>query len=46
MRYANQWCAVCKEAYNGVNGRYCRKLGRYVEYDREPKCQEDYDKAY
>lgn len=34
----NKYCAACAKAYNGINGRYCNLLHRYVEYDKEPAC--------
>lgn len=34
----NTVCATCNNAYNGINGRYCRLLNHYVEYDKAPKC--------
>ena len=34
MTDTNEMCAVCAEAHNSLNGRFCRKLGRYVEYER------------
>lgn len=35
---ANPHCANCGAAHNGINGRYCPVLRRYVEHDKEPKC--------
>lgn len=35
----NLTCAACKLAHNGINGRYCNLLGRYVEYDTQPPCK-------
>lgn len=35
---ANSLCATCPAAHNGINGRYCHRLSRYVEHDKEPKC--------
>ncbi len=34
----NLVCRHCPEAHDGLNGRYCNVLRRYVEYDRLPKC--------
>lgn len=34
-------CQHCTEALNAINGRYCKRLGRYVEHDREPPCLPD-----
>lgn len=40
--YCNPICKACKEAWETINGRYCGKLKRKVEYtiDRKPPCQE------
>lgn len=35
----NPTCARCKHAYNGINGRICNKLGKTVEYAKEPLCK-------
>lgn len=34
----NQYCADCPRAHNGLNGRYCEQLERYVEFDKWPAC--------
>ena len=31
-------CEECILAYNGLNGRYCSKLQKYVTYYEEPPC--------
>ncbi len=38
--HTNSQCAACANAHNGINGRYCRKLGRYVEHSGAPRCSE------
>jgi hypothetical protein len=46
--HCNTTCAICVTAHNGINGRYCDILGRYVEYDKEPPCrttQQQYESA-
>ena len=35
----NPTCATCPKARNQLNGRYCRQLKRYVEYEKQPLCQ-------
>lgn len=35
----NDECAVCINAFDGINGRYCHKLHRYVEHAATPPCQ-------
>lgn len=35
----NDECQVCINAFNGINGRFCCKLHRYVEYAVVPPCQ-------
>lgn len=37
----NEACLVCTEAHNGTNGRYCGKVGRYVEYYQSKPCLEE-----
>ena len=37
--HTNPECAVCKEAFNGLNGRYCNRLKKYVEYAAQPLCK-------
>lgn len=32
------FCADCRHALNALNGRYCTKLQRYVEYATAPQC--------
>lgn len=29
---------MCSNAYNGINGRMCNELRRYVEHIKEPLC--------
>lgn len=41
--HTNGRCAVCSEAYNAINGRYCRPLGRYVEHHAVPQCGREND---
>lgn len=36
----NPTCQKCKKAHNGINGRYCDELHRYVEYDKFPPCND------
>lgn len=36
----NTTCAVCDRAHNGLNGRYCDVLKRYVEYEKSPICKQ------
>lgn len=31
-------CRRCTNAHNGVNGRYCKPLRRYVEHSPRPLC--------
>lgn len=31
-------CALCEQAYKGINGRYCNVLKKYVEYAATPQC--------
>ena len=31
-------CHRCPLAHNGINGRYCEALKRYVEHDKVPPC--------
>lgn len=31
-------CLACGDGANLLNGRYCRKAGRYVEHDAAPPC--------
>lgn len=35
----NPTCAQCKYAHTGINGRICDKLGKTVEYAKEPLCK-------
>lgn len=37
---SNPYCTTCLNAHNGLNGRFCNVLGKYVEYDKTPKCEE------
>lgn len=34
----NPTCQKCKEAYERITGRYCKRLDRSVEYAKEPPC--------
>ncbi len=34
----NARCALCAEAHESLNGRYCRRLRRYVEHREAPLC--------
>lgn len=36
--HTNPICAVCPTAFNGLNGRYCSRLQRYVEHTTIPVC--------
>lgn len=36
----NPECQACEKGMNCINGRYCRKLGRYVDYAPMPPCKE------
>lgn len=40
MNYCNPYCAVCHLGINTVNGRYCTRLNKNVEYAEEPPCNE------
>lgn len=31
-------CSECPNAHNGLNGRFCNKVGVYVEYNTTPIC--------
>lgn len=33
-------CLECGAAWNTINGRWCGRLGRYVEYTNEPACKD------
>lgn len=35
---SNEICNACAGSYLGVNGRFCKELGHYVEYATEPPC--------
>lgn len=32
-------CAVCVNAYDSLNGRFCHNLNRYVTHETEPPCE-------
>lgn len=32
-------CDKCEQAHNGLNGRYCNKLKRYVEHSKTKQCE-------
>ncbi len=34
----NQYCSSCQRSHNGLNGRYCNYVKRYVEYAKTPPC--------
>ncbi len=34
----NLICDNCTAAHNSINGRYCERLARYVEYFNQPIC--------
>lgn len=36
---SNEQCANCPQSHLAVNGRYCKKLKRYVEYAVTPLCE-------
>nr|DAI13826.1 MAG TPA: hypothetical protein [Caudoviricetes sp.] len=38
LQTMNSFCADCRHALNALNGRYCTKLHRYVEYSTAPQC--------
>ena len=38
MAGANDECMVCVNAFNGINGRFCHKLRRYVKHEPTPPC--------
>lgn len=38
--HANPYCETCHLAHNGLNGRYCEQLRRYVEHEKEPRCND------
>ena len=33
-------CLECEAAWNTINGRWCGRIGRYVEHDEEPPCED------
>lgn len=33
-------CDSCPERVNSINGRYCRRLRRYVEYHQQQPCRQ------
>jgi len=35
---SNAICQTCGEGANLLNGRYCKRLRKYVEHESEPKC--------
>jgi hypothetical protein len=39
--YTNKKCLACTKAYNGINGRFCPVLRRYVEYAKSPLCEDN-----
>lgn len=38
-------CKICSEAHNGLNGRYCLRLKRYVEHSAAPPCGQKSDQT-
>lgn len=38
LQTMRSFCADCQYALNALNGRYCTKLQRYVEYATAPQC--------
>lgn len=32
-------CKTCADAHNGINGRYCEVLKRYVEQNESKACE-------
>lgn len=38
LQTMSSFCTGCQYALNALNGRYCTKLQRYVEYDTTPQC--------
>ena len=46
MRHLNKYCSACANTREQINGLYCIKLNKYVEYDIQPKCnfETDYKK--
>lgn len=37
-KHCNEECMTCAEAWNTLNGRWCGRMGRYVEYADGPPC--------
>lgn len=33
-------CLECGAAWNTINGRWCGRIGRYVEHVNEPPCKD------
>lgn len=42
----NARCAKCRDAHEGINGRYCNILKIYVEYAEKPKCNRQNKENY
>ena len=38
LQTMRSFCADCQYALNALNGRYCTKFQRYVEYATAPQC--------
>lgn len=36
---ASEICKACGAGRNCINGRYCHRLGRYVEHDKIDECR-------
>lgn len=44
MNKPNPFCSSCPTAHNGINGRYCHIIRRFVEYDITPPCNNQNEK--
>lgn len=36
--FGNNYCKICANAHDAINGRFCRVINDYVEYKTEPPC--------
>lgn len=36
----NEQCRTCAHGRNCINGRWCEKLRKYVQYDKKPLCED------
>lgn len=43
--HTNPICASCAMAHTGLNGRFCDKIKKYVEYSQQPPCKNDISNA-